>query len=94
MKKGFILVFSLMLFLPVFASQDEILTKENQIQTRINNVGAKILNANKFEKRVTFVYDEEGKKSLVKADKTITKRQVVVFGEAYKNISSGFSRSS
>ena len=40
MKKGFILVFSLMLFLPVFASQDEILTKENQIQTRINNVGA------------------------------------------------------
>lgn len=88
MKKGFILVFSLMLFLPVFASQDEILTKENQIQTRINNVGAKILNANKFEKRVTFVYDEEGKKSLVKADKTITKRQVVVFGEAYKNISS------
>ena len=88
MKKGFILVFSLMLFLPVFASQDEILTKENQIQTRINNVGAKILNANKFEKRVTFVYDEEGKKSLLKADKTITKRQVVVFGEAYKNISS------
>ena len=88
MKKGVILVFSLMLFLPVFASQNEILTKENQIQTRINNVGAKILNANKFEKRVTFVYDEEGKKSLVKADKTITKRQVVVFGEAYKNISS------
>lgn len=88
MKKFFVLVFSLIIFLPAYAFQDENLTKENQIQTRINNVGAKILNANKFEKRVTFVYDEEGKKSLVKADKTITKRQVVVFGEAYKNISS------
>ncbi len=88
MKKFFVLVFSLIMFLPTYASQDENLTKENQIQTRINNVGAKILNANKFEKRVTFVYDEESKKSLVKADKTITKRQVVVFGEVYKNIAS------
>ena len=88
MKKFLILVCSILFATTVFASQDAKLIEENQIQTRINNVGAKILNANKFEKRVTFVYDEEGKKSLVKADKTITKRQVIVFGDTYKNISS------
>ena len=88
MKKILFLVCSLMFSTFVFASQDTKLVEENQIQTRINNVGAKILNSNKFEKRVTFVYDENGKKSLVKADKTITKRQVVVFGDAYKNIAS------
>ena len=60
--------------------------EQNSIQKRINNVGTKILNSNKLEKRVTFVYDENGKKSLLKEDKAITKRQVVVFGEAYKNI--------
>ena len=87
MKKFLVLLF-LILFSPVFASQDDDLIRENQIQARINNVGEKILNANKFEKRVTFVYDEEGKKSLLKVDRTITKRQVVVFGEAYKNIQS------
>ena len=88
MKKILFLVCSLMFSTFVFASQDTKLVEENQIQTRINNVGAKILNSNKFEKRVTFVYDENGKKSIVKADRTITKRQVVVFGDAYKNIAS------
>ena len=88
MKKILITIFSLIFSASVFASQDAVLVEENNIQTRINNVGVKILNANKLEKRVTFVYNEEGKKSLVKADKTITKRQVVVFGDVYKNIAS------
>lgn len=70
----------------VFAVDDSNLLKENAIQTRINNVGTKILNSNKLEKRVTFVYDETGKKKLLNADKSLTKRQVVVFGNAYKNI--------
>ena len=70
----------------VFAVDDKDLIEQNSIQTRINNVGTKILNSKKLEKRVTFAYDENGKKSLLKEDKAITKRQVVVFGEAYKNI--------
>ena len=85
--KKIILLLLILLVLPVFA-QDENLEKENKIQTRINNIGTKILNANKIEQRVTFVYDENGKKCILKEDRTITKRQVVVFGNAYKNIES------
>ena len=84
--KKFIIFLCLFLPLSVFANADSALISENSIQTRINNIGNKILNSNKFEKRVVFVYDENGKKSVLKADKSITKRQVVVFGEAYKNI--------
>lgn len=86
MKKKVLLFLFLLCSAQVFASIDENLEKENSIQTRINSVGNKILNSNMFDKRVTFVYDENGKKNLLKADKSITKRQVVVFGEAYKNI--------
>ena len=84
----------LVLFLIFFVSQsaysldDAELAQQNSIQTRINTVGTKILNSNKLEKRVTFVYDEKGKKSLLKEDKAISKRQVVVFGETYRNIES------
>ena len=87
MKK--FLVFLCLIFpLSALANADSALIRENSIQTRINNVGTKILNSNKFEKRITFVYDVTGKKSILKADKTLTKRQVVVFGEAYKYIES------
>lgn len=86
MQKILLLALALIFSSATFASNDNILIKENQIQSRINHVGAKILNANKFEQRVTFVYSECGKKQLLKADDTLTKRQVVVFGDAYKNI--------
>lgn len=87
MKKYLYLLIALFLTLSIANASDESnLIKENQIQTQINNVGMKILNSNKFEDRVTFTYNEKGKHSLLKADKTLTKRQVVVYGEAYKNI--------
>ena len=88
MKKILFLILALIFSNTVFALGDSELKKENEIQTRINNIGAEILNSNKFDKRVTFVYDENGKKNLLKVDKALTKRQVVVFGEAYKNIAS------
>ena len=88
MKKVLGLVLLLIFSNSVYALDDAELVVQNTIQTRINSVGTKILNSNKLEKRVTFVYDENGKKSLLKEDKAITKRQVVVFGEAYKNIES------
>ena len=84
--KKFLLLLCLCYTSTVFANVDSALIRENSIQTRINNVGNKILNSNMFEKRVVFVYDEKGKKSILKEDKAITKRQVVVFGEAYRNI--------
>ena len=86
MQKILLLALALIFSSATFAMNDNILIKENQIQSRINHVGAKILNANKFEQRVTFVYSEYGKRQLLKVDDTLTKRQVVVFGDAYKNI--------
>ena len=86
MKRLFFVIILSILSINLVDANDSILKEENQIQARINNIGTKILNSNKFEKRVTFVYDEKGKKSLLKEDKAITKRQVVVFGDAYKNI--------
>jgi len=86
MKKTLVLLVSLLVVLPCFALNETELIKENSIQSRINNIGMKLLNSNKIEKRVTFVYDEKGKKSLLKEDKSLTKRQVVVYGEVYKNI--------
>ena len=86
MKKTLVLLVSLLVVLPCFALNETELIKENSIQSRINNIGMKLLNSNKIEKRVTLVYDEKGKKSLLKEDKSLTKRQVVVYGEVYKNI--------
>lgn len=86
MKKLIFIVLTFFFSTSVFAIDNTQLIEENSIQTRINNIGTKILNSNKFEKRVIFVYDENGKKTLLKADKTLTKRQVSVYGNAYKNI--------
>ena len=68
MKRVLFLVLAMLVSTTAFAMDDTRLAGENKIQSRINSVGTKILNANKLEKRVTFVYDEEGKKSLLKAD--------------------------
>ena len=86
MNKILPLLFCFLIPLSAFANIDSALIRENSIQSMINNVGNKILNSNMFEKRVVFVYDENGKKSILKEDKAITKRQVVVFGDAYRNI--------
>lgn len=86
MKNLLLILLSLFYTVIVFASQEDFLIKENQIQTRINKIGTKILNSNKIEKRIIFTYNETGKKQLLKANETLVKRQVVVFGESYKYI--------
>ena len=86
MKKFLLLMLVLVFSNSVMAVNESDLIEENSIYSRINSIGMKILNSNMLEDRVTFVYDNDGKKNLLKEDKTITKRQVVVFGEFYKNI--------
>ena len=80
MKKILLFMFAF-LALPVFAS-------EREIQTRIDNVGTKILNSNKIESRVIFVYNEEQKENILNSNGTPTKRQVIVYGNKYKNVQS------
>ena len=61
MKKFLWIALLLIYSSAVFAVDDVVLSEQNTIQSRINNVGTKILNSNKLEKRVLFVYDECGK---------------------------------
>lgn len=86
MKKIVTLFFLMSFASSVFALDEQALKQENCIQTRVNNVGTSILNSNKLEKRVVFVYDKEAKKSALKDTKTLTKRQVIVFSDVYKQI--------
>ena len=60
--------------------------KTNSIQERINSIAFDILNRNKIEKRIVFVYDEAGKKNLLNTDKALTKREVVVYDDMYKAV--------
>ena len=73
-----------MLVCPVFSNEIE-LEKYNSIQTRIDEIGVKLLNANKIDKRIVFEYDENAKKRALGLYKELTKRQIIVFGDLYKS---------
>lgn len=70
----------------VFAITDNELLKEQSLQAKINAVGTKILNANKIEKRVLFVYDKAEKKSELTNVSTLTDRQVITYQDNFKFI--------
>ncbi len=85
MKKILITSFALLLLF-ANANQDAILEEERKIQTEINEIGFEILNANRIDRRVIFAYDDTDKKTILKNNKTLTERQVIVFSDIYKNI--------
>lgn len=82
MKKVIVLLGLLMLSQTVFAS----MVTENEIQTRIDSIGTDILNANKIQKRMVFAYNTQSKKKLLAVDKTLTKRQIVVYDGLYQTV--------
>lgn len=75
---------SLIFVSPVFAIED--IAKVNEIQTRIDSVGTNLLNSNKLVKRVVFTYNEREKKKVLSTNKILTKRQVIVYDEAYQYV--------
>lgn len=87
MKK--ILFLILLLFCTLnncFAVDDSVIVREQTIQGKIDDVGLKILNANKIDKRIIFVYDKAEKKSLLKSADEVTKRQIVLYENDIKFI--------
>lgn len=87
MKRFLLVLITLFISGNVFALDEEAKLNEiNTITTRINNIGMKILNANKIDKRVVFVYSEKDKTKLLKGADALTKRQVVVYQNDYHNI--------
>lgn len=65
---------------------EEQIAQEQSIQSRINDIGSKLLNANKIDKRIIFVYDEQAKDTFLKINPELTRRQVVIYGSDYKFI--------
>lgn len=79
-KKLFILLLCfLMSFNFVLAIDDSEINENRKIQNHISDIGLKILNANKINKRIIFVYEKN--ESKINKEPALTKRQVV----AYKN---------
>lgn len=80
------IIFCMIMAVPAFALDDAEIHEEQTVQARINKVGTNILNANKIDKRIIFVYDKNAKDSLIKMDKTVTSRQIVMYKQYYKDI--------
>lgn len=57
-----------------------------KIQQYIDNVAFNILNANRIDKRMVFVYDEQIQKTIILTDKTITRRQIFVYKNQINHI--------
>lgn len=66
----------------VFAASEEKIIQEITVQNQISNIGMKILNANKIEKRIVFTYSKEDKK--YKGVPELTKRQIIIYDDTLK----------
>ena len=86
MKKFLIIFLLIFLTNQSFALDETELKEENSINTKINNIGAKILNANEIDKRIIFTYNKQSKLEVLKNTKSLTQRQVVLYGDSYKYI--------
>lgn len=88
MIKKVVITLCLILFFSNISNANTIengLIQANKIQTNINNIGANLLNSNKIDKRIVFTYNEDTKNKILKEYDLLSKRQVIVFGEAYKS---------
>lgn len=86
-KRFFIILAAIFLFQQfAFAVDDNQLAKEITIQSKIDETGARLLNANKIDKRIVFAYDKADKKAKLKIDPAITSRQVILYEGDYKYI--------
>ncbi len=84
LKKIFILLAMLSMYCGVYAASEEEITQEITIQNQISNIGVKILNSNKIDKRIVFTYSKDDKK--YKGVPELTKRQIIVYDDTLKYV--------
>ena len=65
---------------------NEELLQDISVQNLIDNTAYELLNAGQIKKRMIFTYDKESKKKLLKANESLTKRQVLIYGDTIKKI--------
>ena len=83
-KKWILLLAVVFLAIPAFGADNNEIVQEQTVQNKIDDIGTKLLNANKIQKRIMFVYDKADKKSLLKLDTKHTSRRVFLYDGAYK----------
>lgn len=66
------------------SAEEQQIAEEQSIQARVNDIGSKLLNANKIEQRIIFVYDKTKKETLLTIDPTVTSREVLLYDQYYK----------
>ena len=64
-------------------NEQEILRTQS-IQSRVNDIGSKLLNANKIEQRIVFVYNEKEKESFLTIDPSVMSREVILYDGYYQ----------
>ena len=62
------------------------LSVEQAIQQKISDIGTQLLNTNKIDKRVVFVYSDLDKQKILDVDKAIPSGQVIVYRNIYRAI--------
>ncbi len=88
MLKKLVLILMILALSPAVQASENMadLENENSIQTRIDNIGTKLLNHNKITKRIVFRYTKKDKKKLLSTDKSLTKRQVIIYDGLYQSV--------
>ena len=88
MLKKLVLILMILALSPMVQASENMadLENENSIQTRIDNIGTKLLNHNKITKRIVFRYTKKDKKKLLSTDKSLTKRQVIIYDGLYQSV--------
>lgn len=84
MRFVYLLILLIIVNLPVHAIENFDLASEQTIQTRIDNIGTNILNKNKIQKRIIFTYNKRTKKKALSSNKTLSKRQIIVYDGLYQ----------
>ncbi len=85
MIKNFIILLAVIFMtVPAFGADNTEIVQEQTVQNKIDDIGTKLLNSNKIQERIMFVYDEADKKALLKLDTKMTSRRVFMYEGAYK----------
>ena len=89
MKKIFFTLMAVMFGLNAsFAYQltNEELLQNISIQHVIDNIGYNLLNTAQIKNKMMFTYDKEGKKKLLKCNDALTKREIIIYGDAVQKV--------
>ena len=85
MKKIIVLIILLMFGNVVLAYDEEFINQDEKVQEHVTNVFQNIMQSNRIDAKITFVYCVNHKKKSID-DPSVTKKKVVLHKESFKHI--------